>query len=274
MSGVGRRSKSEPVAAAMTFARTAATGAIFALQFLTIAPLGLRRAPRPAELGASDAFFPLVGLALGAVLALLDVPLDAVAAPAVRDLLLVIALALMTGGLHLDGVADTVDGLSTGPDRAARLAAMRDPSLGTAAIVALAGHLVLKVAALGALAGDARVIALLLGPCLGRLAIVVARWTFPYARPEGVTRTFKDASRPRYVLAAGAWACGAAAWLAGPLGLVLVVATVLVVLAAGSLASARLGGLTGDVYGALCELAEVGAWLALGALTFRTAAWG
>jgi len=72
------------------------------------------------------------------------------------------------------------------------------------------------------------------------------------------------------VLIAGAWTCGAAFWLAGSIGLILVVATVIVVITAGSITSARLGGLTGDVYGALCELTEVSAWLALGALTSVT----
>ncbi len=181
MSDVGHRPKPPRALEFVILFRTVATGGIFAFQFLTIVPPAIRRTPRPIELGMSDAFFPLVGFALGAVLVVLDLALNAVAVPAVRDLLLVIALTLMTGGLHLDGVADTVDGWSSGPDRAARLAAMRDPSLGTAAIVALAGHLVLKVAALSALAGDARLAALLLGSCLGRWAIVAARWTFPYS---------------------------------------------------------------------------------------------
>jgi adenosylcobinamide-GDP ribazoletransferase len=244
--------------------RTGLAGPFFALQFLTIAPPLVRRPPRPADLGAADAFFPAVGLAIGCALAGLDAVLSGLAAPHVRDVLLVGALATITGALHLDGLADSFDGLFGGGDAASRLAVMRDPRVGAYGVVALVCLLLLKVAALGALAGQARVLALVLAPCLGRWAIVQATWSFPYARPEGLGRGFKDGLRGGHVAVAALTALAAAAWLIGPGGAALFAVTVAFVWAAGMAMVGRLGGLTGDTYGALCEVVETGVLVTLG----------
>ena len=252
--------------------RTFATAPAFALQFLTIVPPIVRRAPRAVDLGAADAFFPSVGLLLGLGLAGADLALAGVAAPLVRDVLLVVLLAAATGVLHLDGVVDTADGLFApgGPER--RLAIMRDPRAGTFGVVAVVLLLLLKVAALGALTPELRTAGLVLAPGLGRWAIVVATWRFPYARKEGLGRGFKDGIRPAHVGVAGASVLLAAGWLGGGLGVALVAGVSLGVLGVGSIMSARLGGLTGDTYGALCELTEVGVWLACGLRLGMTAA--
>ena len=239
-------------------------GCLFALQFLTVIPPLVRRPPTAAELGAAEAFFPLVGLLLGLGLVGLDLLLDPQLQAGVRDVLLVAALAAATGALHLDGVADTFDGVFSGPDAEARLAVMRDPRAGAFGVTALVCLLLLKVAALGALPAEVRSAALALGPCLGRWAIVQATWMFPYARREGLGRAFKDGMRTGHVLLGGACAVAAATWLLGAAGLGLVAATAGGVWVVGRLLAARLGGLTGDTYGSLCELVEAGTWLALG----------
>ena len=240
------------------------TGPVFALQFLTISPPLVRRVPTAAELGAADAFFPLVGLLLGAFLVVTDRLLGMLFAPMVRDALLVIALAAITGALHLDGLIDSFDGLFVGRDREARLAAMRDPRAGSFGVVAVASVLLLKVAALGALPEHVRGPGLLLAPCLARWGIVQATWLFPYARPEGLGRAFKDGLRGPHVLIAAACAVGAAGLLVGTLGVALFAVSTLGVWAVGVAMSRRLGGLTGDTYGCLCELMEASVWLAIG----------
>ena len=243
---------------------TLATAPLFALQFLTVVPPLIGRPPRSADLGAADAFFPAVGLLLGLGLAGADLALSSFLAPTVRDVLLVILLAAATGALHLDGFVDTFDGLFAPGGPARRLEIMRDPRAGTFGVVAVVLLLLLDVAALGALAPERRTAGLILAPCLGRWSIVLVTWAFPYARKEGLGRGFKDGIRLPYALIAGATALLAAGWLAGGLGLVVFAGVSLGVLALGSLASARLGGLTGDTYGALCQLTEVSVWLVFG----------
>ena len=237
---------------------------IFALQFLTITPPIVRRPPPPTSLGSAEAFFPAVGLLLGLGLLATDVLLRPLIAQPVRDVLLVILLAVMTGALHLDGLIDTFDGVFGGRDPQTRLALMRDPRAGAFGVVAVVCLLLLKVAALGGLPEQARAGALLLAPCLGRWAIVAATAWFPYARPEGLGRAFKDGIRGRHWVLAGAMTASAAAWLAGTTGIAVFAASTLVVTVLGVVVSRRLGGLTGDTYGALCEVVETWTWVALG----------
>nr|MBA2449218.1 adenosylcobinamide-GDP ribazoletransferase [Chloroflexota bacterium] len=118
---------------------------LFALQFLTIVPPIVRRAPRSASLGSAETFFPAVGLLLGLGLLATDVLLRPLIARPVRDVVLVILLAVMTGALHLDGLIDTFDGVFGGRDPQTRLALMRDPRAGAFGVVAVVCLLLLKV---------------------------------------------------------------------------------------------------------------------------------
>jgi adenosylcobinamide-GDP ribazoletransferase len=236
----------------------------FALQFLTVLPPLVRRAPQPADLGRSEAFFPLVGLLLGVSLAALDRLLTPFVAPLARDVLLVIVLAALTGALHLDGVIDTFDGLFTGTTPERRLEIMRDPRAGSYGVVAVVLLLALKVAALGSLPPSIRAPALIVAPCLGRWGIVLATGAFAYARPEGMGRDFKSSIRLPHVIVAGAIALGAAGAMAGAPGLFVWTGASLLVLLAGQWVSGRLGGLSGDSYGAICEIIETGALVIFG----------
>lgn len=241
-----------------------ALGPLLAVQFLTIVPVLGRRSPRAREFGPAEAFFPLAGLLLGAVLLGADLLLGGIASPMVRDVLLVALLAALTGGLHLDGLIDTFDGLFARGDREHRLEVMRDPRAGAFGVIAVVLLLALKLAALGSLPPTVRPYALLLGPCFGRWAIVVATAAFAYARLEGSGRAFKDGVRPAHVVIAGCITVLAASLGGGWLGAGLVILLTGLVLLVGSWASRRLGGLTGDTYGAACELTEAATWLILG----------
>jgi adenosylcobinamide-GDP ribazoletransferase len=236
----------------------------FALQFLTVLPPLVRRAPGCADLGRSEACFPLVGLLLGACLAGVDWALTPFVAPLVRDVTLVTVLAVLTGALHLDGVVDTFDGLFAGNSRERRLEIMRDPRAGSYGVVAVALLIAFKVAALGSLPPDARTPALILAPCLGRWGIVLATGAFAYARPTGMGRDFKASIRLPHVAVAGIIALGAAGMLAGAGGIVVWIGVSAAVLLAGRWIAGRLGGLSGDVYGAICEMTETGVLLVFG----------
>ncbi len=239
-------------------------GPLTAVQFLTILPLAVRRPTRPHELGPAEAFFPFAGLLIGALLVAIDWLLSGVASGLVVDVLLVAAGATVTGALHLDGVVDTFDGVFAPGGPARRLEIMRDPRAGSFGVIAVVLLLGLKVAALGSLSPDVRTGALLLGPCLGRWTIVLVTSVFPYARPVGSGRAFKDAIRPIHAAVAALVTALVAALAVGWVGLALAGVVTLLGLALGRWCSGRLGGLAGDTYGAACELAETTTWLALG----------
>src|SRR6185503_15675141 len=126
-------------------------GPLTALEFLT--PLRLRRVEQRDDhsFGAALGWFPLAGLVIGGVLVLLDLMLTRLLPPAPESALLVAALALISGGLHLDGVADTADGLAVQGDRATRLGVMSEGNIGPAGVMALVLVLLIQWSGLTAL---------------------------------------------------------------------------------------------------------------------------
>lgn len=226
-----------------------------AFRFLTRLPV-----PGPAlagaELGRALAWFPLPGLVLGGLAAGAAYVLTGRLAPGVVAALIVAGLAWLTGALHLDGLADVADGLGGGHGDAGRtLAIMRDSRIGAFGAVAVALLLALKVTAVAELISRGGGWALLCAPALARFAAVPLVVLFPYARPEGLGRPFHDGGGARELAIAGALA---AAILAGA-GLRSAIPAAAALATAAAMAFAirrRLGGLTGDVYGAAVEVAE------------------
>jgi adenosylcobinamide-GDP ribazoletransferase len=221
-----------------------------AFAFLTIVPLKPDSARAP---GRAFAYFPLVGLLIGAVLALLTtLPISTEA----RAFLTLVAWVVLSGGLHLDGWGDSCDGLfaTTTPER--RLEIMKDPRAGMWAVI---GICLLLLGKFGALRGLPPLI-LIAPPVAGRWAMVIAAYAFPSARPAGSGAYFRTGlGRAQVVMATllAVLICGAVAVIDRRAGIGLAAAP-LVALIAGRWAAGRLGGgLTGDVYGALCELTEL-----------------
>jgi adenosylcobinamide-GDP ribazoletransferase len=217
-------------------------------------------------------WFPLVGALLGVALAALDWVLEHFLALSVRDALLLIAAALVTGMLHLDGFVDCCDALLGSRSTEARLAILRDSRVGAYGALGAALLLLARYAALGELGGPLRVAALIAAPTLGRWGIVLSLGRFRYARAEGVGSSFRSTTS-RHVALATIVAGVILAVVAVALGvrvapsvlaidvltLVLIMAAALVVtLTFAGWASRRLGGgLTGDTYGAVNELVEL-----------------
>ena len=226
-----------------------------ALGFLTILPL----APRDPAAGLTHAraWFPAVGLLLGALLAALDAGLRALdLPPLLTGALLVAALAALTRGLHLDGFMDCCDALLGGYDRDRRLEILRDPHVGAFAVAGVACLLLVKFAALAALPEGSRGRILLLFPCLSRSAILLVMEWFPYVRRMGLGTPLLE-HRGRFSLWSGApLALAAAVVLAGLPGLALVALAGGIAWAVGAWAARLLGGVTGDVFGAVNETVE------------------
>jgi adenosylcobinamide-GDP ribazoletransferase len=192
--------------------------------------------------------------------------LAAVLPLAVTSVLLLVAGTLLTGGLHLDGLMDTCDGLFGGRTRARRLEIMRDSRVGSYGALAGALQLLLKYATLVSRPPDLRGAALVVTLTCGRWSMVPAMWGSPYARPEGLGRAYKDGLRPSDVVVATLLAA-AVCWIALELRGAIVLGVALALSLAGAWWLARcLGGLTGDCYGALNEVVEVSGLVLLVAL--------
>lgn len=231
-----------------------------AIGFLTVLPVGPRAAgagPEGAALAGAGAWFPAVGLLLGAILAALDAALRALQAPPLLSAgLLLTALVVLTRALHLDGFMDTCDALFGGFDRERRLAILRDPHAGAFAVAGAVCLLLVKYAALAALPAASRGGVLLLFPCLSRAAMLLVMAAFPYLRRAGLGIAFAGGGGRLRLWAALLGALAAAAALSGPLGVALAAAAGAVGWAVGARAHRLLGGVTGDVYGAVNETAE------------------
>lgn len=227
-----------------------------AISLLTVIPTPHHYPDAP---GRAYAAFPLVGLLIGGLLWAVAWAGGRVFPPDVAAFAVVVAWVGVTGGLHLDGFGDSCDGLFAAVSVERRLAIMQDSRAGSWAVVGLALLLLGKWSGVGA----APPVALVIAPVLGRLVAVLAAYSFPYARRGGMGGYFRRGLGRAQVAVALVTALavvgGLGRGLAAPLGGVLV----LVALAAWWGARRLGGGLTGDTYGALCELTEVLTLLAL-----------
>jgi adenosylcobinamide-GDP ribazoletransferase len=229
-----------------------------ALQFLTILPWPRSELRQPEDLGASMAFYPVVGAALGSVMVAVYLGGAAVFPDGVLRPALVVLLVILTGGLHLDGLADVCDGFYAGRTKADALRIMKDPHLGTMAVVGITSVLLMKVMLLSHLPTAVLCSALLIFPAISRAGMVWGMRMAPYARPEGGTgEAFFRTLRGGHVWTAtallGVWTVLFAGWPG----------VILLVLAAGATqlfvgyCGRRIGGMTGDTLGALNELLEL-----------------
>jgi len=228
-----------------------------AVRFLTILPLP-RHEDDSNALGRSIPFFPLVGLLIGLVVAALDYALGLVFPRLLTSGFTVVALIAVSGGLHIDGLADTADGFLSSRPRERVLEIMRDSRAGPMGVTAVVCVILLKFAALASIANDGRTAAVFLMPLAGRCALTVSLAILPYARQEGgLVTAFRNGVKPLH----GLWAVCVLAlsgWITmGLEGLVIAGVSLAVTLLFSAYSDSRIGGLTGDTLGATCELVEL-----------------
>lgn len=241
------------------------TPLLIALQFLTRLPVRLPGMPAPEQVGRSLLWYPLVGLLLGALLLAAQALLSQQPAVLQAALLLTLWVAL-SGGLHLDGLADTADAWVGGyGDRERTLAIMKDPRSGPIAVVMLVLLLLLKFAALLVLLQAGQTLALLLAPWLGRSALPLLLRSTAYVRPGGLGAQLVE-HLPRRELPRVLGLHLALLALTGLSGLWALLAATLVFVLWRRALLARLQGTTGDTAGALVELTEVAVLLVLALL--------
>lgn len=228
---------------------------LVALEFLTT--LRLRRVRRwdDRTFGAALAWYPAVGLVIGAILVAIDAGLRELLPPEPASALLLATLALLSGGLHLDGVADTADGMALQGDRADRLGVMSEGNTGPAGVMALVLVLLIEWAGLASLPTEVRSGALLLAPALARWTVVPTVVLFRPARPRGLGHALHQGAWPLAAPIATVIAWVASVALFGLGGVVLFGVAALAGLAVAWSASRLLAGVTGDTYGAAIEVA-------------------
>jgi adenosylcobinamide-GDP ribazoletransferase len=231
-----------------------------ATAFLTRIPVGNFAAFEAADVAHSSGWFPLIGVLLGLVYGGAAGLIKGHLPFAVVAVLLVLLDTLATGGLHIDGLADTADGFGGGRSREEILRIMRDHAIGSYGGGALTLLVALKVTAYAALLKQSNWIpALILIPALGRWSILLLTATLPYARESA---SVVDGMGTRS-LAWGTVAM-AAALIAARSGRAWIATAVVVAVTAafGFYCRRRIGGITGDTLGANLELSESAALLA------------
>lgn len=235
-----------------------------ALRFLTAIPIPRQSEASVGEVGGSQGYFPLVGLALGGILAGIDWSLALALPTSIVNAVLIIALLLLTGALHIDGFIDTCDALSGRTTPQERWRIMADSRVGGFGVVGAFCLLLLTYVSLGGVTEAYKMVALILMPALSRWSMVYAIFAFPYAKPAGLGRTFKEqANWKKLALATFVVLAATLGLLAikNPelvfAGLALIFAVWLVATAAGLLLRRMFAGLTGDSYGAINEVTQV-----------------
>jgi adenosylcobinamide-GDP ribazoletransferase len=258
-----------------------------AIRFLTILPVPGTWGAEEGSLAGSVIFFPVVGLLLGVVAAAAAWGLSLVAPPMVAAAVLVVLMLAFSGGLHMDGLSDTADGFLSHRPREQVLEIMKDSHVGAMGVMAIVCVLLLKFAALSSIAASpwSLWVAAFMIPLAGRCAMVLPMALLDYVRPTGLASVFHRrglvlaaivAMATLFVAATGSGlACGAMlatfqlSYIAKACGLWVaakLTATATIIAAAGAVSGVNLlalwsrkkiGGATGDVYGAACEVAEL-----------------
>ena len=226
------------------------------LQFLTRIRIVRQTVWTAEDFGRSTRFFPLVGLVLGICYALAAwILISVLGMRALTAALLLTLPLLLTGGLHADGFMDTADGVFSGRERERKLEIMKDSRVGSFGVVAFVLLMFLQFALLLDMSPPLLVSVFFVMPIIGRMAMVLAVSCFPYARADGMGKTFADMADRRTV----AIAAVTTSVLVIPIGLLATLALVIGIVFSLLFCrwmTAILGGVTGDVYGAATVLTE------------------
>jgi adenosylcobinamide-GDP ribazoletransferase len=231
-----------------------------AFDLLTILPLPASKDWQAADSGRSAVWYSLVGLCIGGLVAGAFALLQIYFSHILSAALALVFWVVLTGGLHLDGLADCFDGMfhASNPER--RLQIMKDPHTGAFGVIGLILVLLIKFSALTSLSPMRATGAILLSASFARWCVLLI-WKQPLARPDGLGADFASGLRIHAIVLGGLIPLGLALWLGGT-GFVAIGLGLLVTLFILFVAKKNLGGITGDVLGMIVELVEVSVLLA------------
>jgi len=228
-----------------------------ALSFLTVFRLPVSGEMSPVDSGRCYACFPLVGLLIGLMTCAMAFLLKAVMPPILLAAWACAFMTFITRGFHLDGLADLADGLGGGYTPERRLEIMKDSATGAFGAIALVLVILLKACAIYSLIVAGNWLALAVVPALGRFAIVVGAYKSTCARAEGLAKSGIEHLGRGTVFAAASFALAFTFILVPRFAPALLGTAVVTPLLVRSVARRYLGGITGDVLGAINELTEV-----------------
>ena len=229
---------------------------LIALQFLTIIPFKIKGKVDDNDLGRSLIYFPIVGLLIGLFLVGITY-ISASLPPLVTSALILISWVVITGGIHLDGFADTCDGFYGNRPKYDILRIMRDSRVGTMGAVGVTLILLFKFAVLSSIRSEDLWKVLIIAAVFARWSQTFACATSKYARDEGKAKSFIEYSQKRDLIIGGIFTLAVSVLLMSLKGVVLFFISLVPVLALIYYIKRKIGGMTGDTIGAVNEIAEV-----------------
>ena len=230
---------------------------LLAVQFLSVFPLKIKNVT-DKKLCLSLIYFPAAGLLLGIVLAGINYGLGILEMNQLsRVIILTVCLIALTGGLHLDGLSDTLDAILSHKNKDEMLAIMRDSNCGVMGVLGVLSAILLKIALLFSLPDRLIPFALMLMCVVSRWGMVWSIFLFPYARSQGKAAAYFSGINVKIFTLATVIALACAIFFAQFNGLIIIVICALIVYLFARSIYKKIGGMTGDTLGALNELAEI-----------------
>lgn len=233
---------------------------IYALRFMTIIPIPWKEGENMKQVARSISFFPIVGLIIGLSNWGVYYLSDKIFSPVFTSVAVVVWWIFVTGGLHLDGLGDTADGIWGGTSREKRLEIMKDSRSGIFGVLTLISFLLLKTAGLYELFSlhNKNIPFVIISiPIIGRWVSVFSIYFFKTARSEGLGYFFKENIGLKELTLSLILTMGILYYFTGIAGLVSLIIVTFFSALASLFFKSKLGGLSGDIYGALCELSEL-----------------
>lgn len=228
-----------------------------AFRFLTIIPVPVKGPEKEDPIGHSLAYFPLVGLFIGLLLAGIDRSFSFILPHPVVTGFVIASLVTITGALHLDGFIDSMDGLFICGSSEKRLEVMKDSRAGSFGVAGAFLLLLIKYLSLENLPQSVQLFGLILMPALSRWCVVWPIIIFPSARPWGLGQSFKSRANWSRAIAATLFAMAIAIALFKLKGLIIMAGLWIISMLAALFINRRLSGLTGDSYGAIIEIGDL-----------------
>ncbi|MGE4283628.1 MAG: adenosylcobinamide-GDP ribazoletransferase, partial [Clostridia bacterium] len=227
---------------------------ILMIQFLTQIPIPVNLDANEEDFGKGLAFGPLIGLLIGAFITATYYAAGLVSPGLFAAAVTMIFYAFITGGLHIDGLGDTFDGLFSNRSKERILEIMRDSRVGTNAVIGIVSMFLLNIACIAEFQADTAIKILLLMPVIGRLGSVCSAGMSKYARSgSGLGKAFIDYCGIKQIIIGTIISGIIAFMLFNVKGFVFVVATIVFTYLFVRFVTARIGGMTGDTCGAACE---------------------
>ena len=228
------------------------------IQFFTRLPINIQLDVDEKDFSKGSIFFPLVGLIIGSINAFAYYMLSFIFNVSISIVLVMLINVLITGALHIDGLADTCDGIFSSRKKENMLEIMKDSRIGTNGSVAIFFDLILRILLLCSISKNSRILALVLASVISRTMLVFLCYISKYARPEGgMGNLFIGKVEIKNVLLTLFFSIALSCLFLKYFGIIIIVFCVIFSWLFSKYITSKLGGITGDILGAGNELCEI-----------------